>query len=295
MQIVRTVTLLIVIAWIVTFHIGERIDRIVHWIGKDHLTKVNEAYLDEASDEALATFMVLSALKAGLAAVESSSAGFSFIVDVQVQVGRFVHSMKKLVDYGWNASLLGLATITFFRMLLTISNAACPYFVDMLLVALVIYIYFEHTVRKPARWMVEVVRYMSFLALLSYLIIPLAVHAASFASKSLTIPGAQEIREQIRDKHQHLLSTHEEGDVNDHAHTGIKGYEHTVKGLPDQHSHLSGQMSRYMVHVLFDVIVFPVGFLIALALPFRRLSNELTSALLVRIERKQSKKALQQA
>ncbi|MBB65119.1 MAG: hypothetical protein CMO81_08650 [Waddliaceae bacterium] len=82
--------------------------RLSERFGQDALLKYNQEYLDEATDETFATFLVLSSMKSILALMRSSSTGISFIVDINVQVGQLLTSAQTVVDYGWAASMLAL-------------------------------------------------------------------------------------------------------------------------------------------------------------------------------------------
>jgi len=57
-------------------------DRALNWIGIGHLTRANDAYLEDAFDKSLTGFLLLSSIKSGLAVVEGSQVGIGFNLEL---------------------------------------------------------------------------------------------------------------------------------------------------------------------------------------------------------------------
>ncbi|MCB2149524.1 MAG: hypothetical protein KQI81_23790, partial [Deltaproteobacteria bacterium] len=99
-------------------------DRVLSRCGLGELDRANHRYLEESYDSALEGFLVLSAVKSGLAVIEGSEVGIGF----NLQVGDLVQSVYDYVDIAWKTVLAG-GTILFMTRLALDGVAMADHFV----------------------------------------------------------------------------------------------------------------------------------------------------------------------
>ena len=256
---------------LLVFHVGDSVRDYSSRLGRQSLVETDEAYLEGALEESFASFLLLSGLKSGLAVMQSSEAGVSFIVNVDVQVGRFVNTAKEIVDAGWIASLVSLSSIEVLSILLRLSDEVNPYLICLLLSTLCLHFFRQAFWPQTARWTRRLVNFSLYLALMSYLIIPGAIYCASLSSQCMTGHRHQHVRDELTDKHSDLILKHNQGTVKEQAVQGVSSYMETAKTLPGRHRHLTEKIITHIVAIIFDAFVFPVGFLILFTWAGRRI------------------------
>ena len=90
------------------------LDRGLNRVGLGELALVNQQYLDASYDSALEGFLVLSAVKSGLAVIEGSEVGIGF----SLQVGDLVQSVYDYVNIAWKTVLAGGTILLMTRLAL---------------------------------------------------------------------------------------------------------------------------------------------------------------------------------
>ena len=90
------------------------LDRGLNRVGLGELALVNQQYLDASYDSALEGFLVLSAIKSGLAVIEGSEVGIGF----SLQVGDLVQSVYDYVNIAWKTVLAGGTILLMTRLAL---------------------------------------------------------------------------------------------------------------------------------------------------------------------------------
>lgn len=241
-------------------------------MGRKQLYDHNEGYLDHATEDAFATFLLLSGMKAGLAVMSSSSAGVSFIVDMNVQVGEMVASASDVVEYGWRASLVGLSVLGGLRVVMEALDAVAPLLVQALLAALLCYSLASVFLRSPPAWLTGLLRVVVLVAGVGCIGVPISIGLAGFASEKMTGSCKEDVRKQLHSHHEALSMDHS-GDVKSQAHAGIKNYTDNASKVTEKHRHLTEQVVRHLVVVLFDAILFPFGVLLGMVQVFRRMTR----------------------
>ena len=112
-KIKMTLLMLIALAGIVLAASG-MLDQGLAKIGLGDLARVNHRYLEASYDDALEGFLVLSAVKSGLAVVEGSQVGIGF----SFQVGDLVQSVYDYVNIAWKTVLAGGTILLMTRLAL---------------------------------------------------------------------------------------------------------------------------------------------------------------------------------
>ena len=96
--------------------------------------RTNHRYLDESYDRALEGFLVLSAVKSGLAVIEGSEVGIGF----SLEVGDLVQSVYDYVNIAWKTVLAGGTILLITRLALDGVTL-----VDHWVLALVFFLFFS--------------------------------------------------------------------------------------------------------------------------------------------------------
>lgn len=242
--------------------------RLDDYLGRQKLHELNEAFLDEAGHEAFETFMLLSILKAGLAVMSSSSAGISFIVDMDVQVGQLISSSKEIVDTGWLVSIAGIAVIKGIRMVLDILDTYAAFFLQGAVFFLMLYALISLFWETVSTWLVACIRAALIFTLFFSFGIPWAVGGMALVSKVIIHPRGQEVRKELHERHGHLKVDHDRN-LKQQAHKSLKKYQDKAESLETAHKHLAEQIIDHIVLVLFDAVIFPFLF-VAFAFVFVR-------------------------
>lgn len=259
-------------------------DRALARIGLGELTRANHRYLEESYDRALEGFLVLSAVKSGLAVIEGSEVGIGF----NLQVGDLVQSVYDYVDIAWKTVLAG-GTILFMTRLALDGVAMTDHFVMVLafffLLMLTAGRLFFPDRKGIARFLRALTASCTFVMVLLYLVLPLAVFGASRLSERITRPLIQQSYDAFDQVSRTFIrGTAENGLVDDGKGTsaletarGVADrYERLKKRLrelesflSDQGKNLAGTTFQLIAGYLFDCVIFPLAFAAVLILFLR--------------------------
>ncbi len=288
-KVKMTVVVLVALAGM-TLAAGGMVDRALEPIGLGQLARANQRYLEESYDRALEGFLVLSAVKSGLAVIEGSEVGIGF----SFQVGDLVQSVYDYVNIAWKTVLAGGTILLMTRLALDGVTMA-----DHLVMALAFFfLLMLAAVRGLFPGRVEMARLLrsgavtcAFAVVLLYLILPLAVFGASRLSERLTRPLIQESYDTFNQvSRTFTLNTVEHEISQDSGESSAlqtamglnERYEHLKKRLReleaylgDQAKRLAGTTFQLIAGYLFDCIIFPLAFVAVLILFFRAMPGYL--------------------
>lgn len=149
--------------------------------GYNALTARTETLVDDAIASNTATFLVVSAIKAGLAVVEGSAVGVGF----ELEIGDFVQPVYDYVDFIWKALLYALMVLGLYKLLLEAGMLAAGLKLIGAGLALWALALTARRYRKAAaRWG----RVAVVLGLLLAYVVPAALWATHFLSSHYTDP-----------------------------------------------------------------------------------------------------------
>ena len=266
-------------------------DRALSRCGLGELARANQNYLEESYDGALEGFLVLSAVKSGLAVIEGSEVGIGF----NLQVGDLVQSVYDYVDIAWKTVLAG-GTILFMTRLALEGVTMADHFVMamafffLLMLAAGRYLFPDR--KGITRFLRALTATCTFVTVLLYLVLPLAVFGASRLSARITRPLIQ----QSYDAFDQVSRTFTRGTVENglgddgkgasaiETAMGVAGrYERLKKQLQELEAYLSEQGKslaattfQLIAGYLFDCVIFPLAFLAVLLLFLRGMPGCLT-------------------
>jgi hypothetical protein len=265
-------------------------DRALARVGLGELERANHLYLDESYDRALEGFLVLSAVKSGLAVIEGSEVGIGF----NLQVGDLVQSVYDYVDIAWKTVLAGGAILFLARLALdgvAMADHVVMALAFFCLLMLAASRYLFPNREGMASCLRSVTATCTFLTLLLYLGLPLAVYGASRLSERITRPLIQQAYDAFdqvsRTFTQEAAEDNLGGDENgssaiERAMGVADRYERLKKRLGELEAYLSeqgktlaGTTFQLIAAYLFDCVIFPLAFVAVLVLFLNSMSAKL--------------------
>ena len=144
-----------------------------------HIEQVARAYLATTAQETTKTLEILSATKAALALLQSSSGGISIIVEVQIQLGQILHVIVELINRAWSVSLAAVAAVEGLGLLLDLSKLSMAPILTLFFVALGITYGLHKRTPRVAHAFASLARTALFLALAVHFVIPLTIYSTA--------------------------------------------------------------------------------------------------------------------
>lgn len=268
-------------------------DKALARVGLGELDRANHHYLEESYDNALEGFLLLSAIKSGLAVIEGSEVGIGF----NLQVGDLVQSVYDYVDIAWKTVLAG-GTILFMTRLVLDGVAMTDHIVMVLaffgILTLAAGRCFLPDRKGMARLLRSVTATCIFLTVLLYLVLPLAVYGASRLSERITRPLIQKSYDAFGQVSRTFTQDVAEDNLG-HDGKGASAIE-TAMGVADRYERLKKRLRELEVYLgeqgknlagttfqliaayLFDCVIFPLAFAAVLILFIKGFPGYLTQA-----------------
>jgi hypothetical protein len=240
-------------------------DRLLGVCGLDRLASKNEAYLEMSRERSLRTFAVLSTIKVGLAVVEGTEIGVGF----GLEVGDVVQAAYDYVDIAWKTVLgAGVVLLGTAFLLETASLLDHWLLVIALITATLALLTHGSPPRLPRthRTLRELALFLTVLATVFYLILPLSVAGGAYLSAKITAPSIEEAESGLSAFREELFSEDQTTD------DGILSrWNRTKEKLNEMGAYLKEKTSELTVWILkliagylFDCLIFPVALFILL-------------------------------
>ena len=173
---------------------GGHLDRPIQKIGMASITDSNQRYLKDSFDRATNGFLILSAIKSGLAVIEGSEVGIGF----SLELGDIVQSIYDYVDIAWKTALAGGTVLLLTRLALDAAALIDVIFLSSMLffmmITLAVHWFLPHF-RRIFRFLREGVLFSTVFTLTFYLVLPFSITGASYLSQKISKPLLQETRE----------------------------------------------------------------------------------------------------
>jgi hypothetical protein len=263
------------------------LERAAEGMGADRIHTGNREYLDRSFDLSMKGFLILSAIKSGLAVIEGSEVGVGF----NLEVGDLVQSVYDYVDIAWKTALLGGTVLLLTQMLfqaVALVNHWCLALVLLLLAGLQAGALFSGGLRTFVALIRRLFAMTTILTVSLYILLPLSVRTAAFLSARITNPLMTEAREGFVSVREDLsvetLSRKMFGEERRTEETWVDRFNPTTqyarakKHLVDLGEQLAATAEKIAVWTvaliagyLFDGLVFPLTFFLLLYL-FARFS-----------------------
>ena len=258
------------------------LDRSIDALGLKKVAAANEAYLQEAFDQALTGFLVLSGIKSGLAIVEGSEIGLGF----SLEVGDVVQAAYDYVDIAWKTALAGGTILMITRLILQTIVVLDQWSLVLLFSSwglLLIYRWFWPQFSNTIYFLKENLLFWVVLTSTLYVIMPLAITGAAHLSKTITRPiiiasqdGFVTLQEELTSERLNKKlfpdSEDDSGSVLSALDISAK-VEQTrahLKALGEyfkERTHALAELTiKFIAGYLFDCIIFPLTFFLILYL-----------------------------
>ena len=259
-------------------------DRTLARMGLGKLARANHDYLERSYDSALEGFLVLSAIKSGLAVIEGSEVGIGF----NLQVGDLVQSVYDYVNIAWKTVLVG-GTILLMTRLALDGVAMLDHLVMMLAFCCLLLVAAAQVLFSARTGAVRLLRSLtgafSVIAVLLYLVFPLAIFGAARLSEQLTRPLIQQSYDAFNQISQTFASETIENNLGSDGTAGTA--METVMGLNDRYERLKKRLQKLEEYLsaraktlagttfqliagyLFDCVMFPFAAVVVVLILLR--------------------------
>lgn len=236
----------------------------VNWVldilGRGYIAEANSAYLHKTKLHMGDSILVLTGLDTAFEVLKSSTAGISFIVDVQVQVGNIVATLQNLTNQALMASLIAAGGLIGIELILKLANLLAVPLLSLTVVTLSLH----YITRSHWRWLANISGQASEILVLVTLLVhfgmPLVVYGSSLASSALTAPMAAAAHTQFTKTHTDFNTPKggkKKGEISTHVKAVISRYKETSNSTHSKSRSLSGSVVRHIIAVLFDAFLFP--------------------------------------
>lgn len=235
-------------------------------IGGGRMSESNSAFIIESENAATETFLVFSTIKAGLALMQSSSAGVSFIVDMDLQVGQILQSLKEVVDVAWSASLVSMSSLFTMHLITKWSETLTNPLLHIFFVALIAHYLTHHLSPKFYNLSARIGAFCLLLVLTTHLVIPLTIYSLSVTSKEVSEIFAKDAHNEISTQHKDLMIQSKAGEnLRDQASASLKAYENLEGKLDDKLVHMTKYIVQHVAVIVFNMFIFPGVFFLGLS------------------------------
>ena len=167
------------------------LDSFINKCGITRITDANETYLASSFKKSMHGFLVLSAIKSGVAVIEGSEIGIGF----NLEVGDIAQSVYDYVDVAWKTALAGSTVLLLMRVTLETIQLVDQWALFLMLLIALILILFGYVFPKQEhkkQILKECLSFSAILVLALYLILPISISGAAFLSKQITSPLVEE-------------------------------------------------------------------------------------------------------
>lgn len=249
-------------------------DNLIGALGHNHIYQQAETYLQEAEKASTKTFIALSAAKAGLAILQSSRAGFSFIVEAEVQLGNAFTALSHLVDYAWEGSLIGLLVLTITQLALKFSYSILSLIFTLLSLCWLLYavsIKFSNTFQHMAKRLFRSAITAAFMLVIAF---PLTIYASSQISHSLTAETKSAVYAGL-EQHNSLYSHNQEHSDNlkDNSKSVIKELETKRNDIKSHVKTMHTYVYQHIAILLLETLILPFALLAILYVTVRQFTK----------------------
>jgi len=228
--------------------------------GLKRLSDSNDAYLKSSFTRSLRTFVVLTAVKTGLAVVEGSEVGLGF----GIEIGNVVRAAYDYVDLAWRTVLAGMAVLTGTRYLLQFAALLDQWFLAAMLTSVYAVLLCNWFLPKSAglsRFFRGTAFFVTLVTLALYVVLPVSVAGGRYLSKKITEPSVAEAENGIHQFRNDLFP--ENIPKKDSLWSKVVETKDRLKRIVSYLTQKTNDLIEWMIKLIagtvFDCIVFPLG------------------------------------
>jgi hypothetical protein len=257
----------------VALSLTARVDNLINFAGRGHIHQTAIEFLEKSEQTASETFLVLSAAKSGLAILQTSQGGVTFIIEAKVQVGEAFNTLTELVSRAWEASFASLSILFVTRQLLEIAS----WLTDTVMIVTAL-IGLSYAILQ--RWQLpgylaagNVLRSTACGAFLLIIALPLAIYLTALLSEGLTGKISAEATQTYQAHNalfQYDSDTDAQSNFKQSTHNVLNRYK-AQKGSIHQHvTSMHTQIYRHIAIIILETLLLPIGILSLLYCGARR-------------------------
>ena len=251
---------ILVITLVVTLnHLGV-VHYLLDYLGRDHITQINEAYLHQVKFQISESLMILSSLDASLEVIKNSSSEAFLIDGVQVQVSNIFHTLQQYIEKAISVSSTAAASTIAIELLLDIANKTAIMILTVTISVIASYFLLRNFLPSVSIVMKKFSYALSILSFIAFIGIPLAVYATSVMSKALTEPMAKKAHQHFTEIYQQFVNG-KDNNIQEHVISVLKKYQFSSHEVHQQSRSLSISVVRHLIAFLFSAFIFPFCFM----------------------------------
>jgi len=242
-----------------------------------HIEPVARAYIKTTLHETTRTLETLSATKAALALLQSSSGGISFIVDVQIQLGQLLNAIVEFIDRAWYVSLGAVVAVEGLGLLLDLSKLSMAPVLTLFFVTLGMAYGLQRRAPRPAHAISHMARMALFVALVVHFVIPLTIYVTATAGHFFFHEQKAVIQQGFESVHA-ATPKHEPGiGLHDEVKSVINKFKHSQGSMLDQTTAISRLTGSHILLSIAEHLVVPLIFFTLFWVVFRHFLDKLWS------------------
>jgi hypothetical protein len=233
-------------------------DNMIDTLGRGFLKQESTAFLKEAELRSQETFVLLSMGKASMAVVGSSTAGISFLVDMNVTLGKIISPLQDMFQHAWDFSLGSLTVILVSQVLLEIVEKLFEPYLIFVCFLLLSYELLRHRGSKWVPKAKNIVRSAVTLLIFLFIAFPAAITVTSAVSDLLIQKMSANVNAGI-EQHNQLFSQ------NSHTDSLKNNAENSIRVLKENSNQVKNHiktMHQYLyTHIalgLLEVVLLPL-------------------------------------
>lgn len=236
------------------------IDYSLDAMGRGHIAAVNAAYLHQTKTILSESILVLAALDSGLAVLESSTAGISFIVDVQVQVGSLFSTLQTHIRYALDATMAALGGTLVMENLLAVAGRLSAPLTTASIVTVAGYVLVRNAGPRVSSAFRKLASGFLLLTLMVHLVFPTMIFTTALASKAFAAPMQTQSHDRFQQIHDQFV-VNKGDDIHAHVKQVINKYKSSSGELHEK-TRFAGQNTVLHISALFlSTVLFPIMFL----------------------------------
>ncbi len=242
---------------------------------QDVLRHSNIDYLTQLEGQLGKELGYLLTLQTLVDVAASSQIGISFILDINVEVGRLLSQLSDVLEKGNEAVLMSIAAVGVLQAILALSEYLSPWFLGEFLVCLTVWCglaWFDRSVLNN-ELSHKLLRCLFSLFLMSHMIIPYSIHFSAALSQTVDSYFSDKVSYQyFSHMSNELVGTNKKGDLKDHAKSSIQFlHKASATKLHQKAQHGSYVVMQFVAKMLLTLVVIPFSILLGLYVLFCRL------------------------
>ena len=274
------ITVFVILSFGIYMSAAGYIDIPIEKLGMGRISDSNEEYLNESFNKSVNGFLILSAIKSGLAVVEGSEIGIGF----NLELGDIVQSVYDYVDIAWKTALAGGTVILLTGLILEAVGIVDHWCLALSLVAMLTYFITKWFFPTWSR-MIRIGREASFFLVLGciifYLVFPFSISGAAYLSEKITQPLIRQSEAQFESIKEELTveginrRLFPEDPQEEESWFPGSGYKQKIEAaterikdlaqyIKDKTKNMAIWTLQLVAGYLFDGIIFPVTFFVLL-------------------------------